>query len=146
VTGGYDQGGYVLRISRDGSKKFGITTTYAITGVAAREDSTLATSNAHFAKSVSVYDRRGTELGKVGGFTGNDQVGWDGPGTIEVGSSGDFFALDQHVGRVVRVNTAGEIVRSYPVPTSLDLAPQRLWTYGFRVHEAAEQFYFVIGG
>jgi hypothetical protein len=145
VAGVYDQGGYVLRISRDGMQKFGATTTYAITGVAGRADGMFATSNAHFAKSVSLYDKQGRELRKVGGFTGNDDVGWDGPGTLEVGASGDFFALDQHVQRVVRVNAAAEIVRSYPLPKASTLAPHRLWTYGFRVHEAAEQFYFVVG-
>ncbi|MDH3719293.1 MAG: hypothetical protein OES79_14330, partial [Planctomycetota bacterium] len=67
--------GYVLRISRDGSQKFGMPTTYAITGVAAGGDGTVATSNAHFAKSVNVYDRLGKERGKAGGFTGNDDVG-----------------------------------------------------------------------
>lgn len=145
VSGNDDQGGYVLRISRDGLQKFGATTTYAITGIAARADGIFATSNAHFAKSVSLYDKNGHELGKVGGFTGNDQVGWDGPGSIEVGSSGDFFALDQHVGRIVRINSAAEIVRSYPLPNAKDLGPHKLWTYAFRVHEKSEQFYFVVG-
>ncbi|MDB5340980.1 MAG: hypothetical protein JWN70_6599 [Planctomycetaceae bacterium] len=145
VSGVDSAGGYVLRISRDGTQKFGMTTNYAITGVAARADGLFATSNAHFAKSVSVYDQTGRERGKVGGFTGNDEVGWDGPGTLEVGSSSDFFALDQHVGRIVRVNSVGEIVRSYPLPKAKDLAPQRMWTYAFRVHESAEQFYFVVG-
>ena len=74
VSGVKDGDGYVLRIGRDGSQKFGSTTTYAITGVAARADGVLATSNAHFAKSVSLYDRAGRELGKVGGFTGNDNM------------------------------------------------------------------------
>jgi WD40 repeat protein len=145
VSGVGEQGGYVLRISRDGLQKFGMTTNYAITGVAARADGILATSNAHFAKSVSLYSREGIELGKVPGFTGNDQVGWDGPGTLEVGASGDFYALDQHVNRIVRINSAAEIVRSYPMPDLKQLAPGRLWSYGFRVHETSEQFYFVTG-
>lgn len=145
VYGGEGNGGYVLRISRDGSQKFGMPTTYAITGVAAGRDGTVATSNAHFAKSVHVYDRRGNELGKATGFTGNDNVGWDGPGTIEVGASGDFFALDQHAGRIVRVNSTGGIVRSYPIRAEGEIDPGRFWRYGFRVCEAQEQFYFIAG-
>jgi WD40 repeat protein len=145
VYGGKDGEGYVLRISRDGRQKFATKTTYAITGVAARADGTFATSNAHFAKSVSVYDREGRELGTAGGFTGNDAVGWDSPGTIEPGSSGDFFALDQHVGRIVRLNAAGEIVRSYPLPGVESAAGAKVWPYGFRVHEPSEQFYFIVG-
>ena len=145
VTGVDDQGGYVLRVSRDGTQKFGATTTYAITGVAARADGVFATSNAHFAKSINISDPLGKPLAKLGGFTGNDEVGWDGPGTLEVGASGDFFALDQHAKRVVRVNIAGEIVRTYPLPTVTELAPHKLWTYGFRVHEPSQAFYFVVG-
>ena len=145
VTGVDDQGGYVLRVSRDGTQKFGATTTYAITGVAARADGVFATSNSHFAKSINISDPLGKPLAKLGGFTGNDEVGWDGPGTLEVGASGDFFALDQHAKRVVRVNIAGEIVRTYPLPTVTELAPHKLWTYGFRVHEPSQAFYFVVG-
>jgi WD40 repeat protein len=137
--------GYVLRMNRDGSGKFGMATAYAITGVAAREDGIVATANAHFAKAINLYDRTGKSLAKVAGFTGNDQFGWDGPGTIEAGSSGDFFALDQHAGRIVRANTAGEIVRTYQSPTPREIAPKRLWTDGFRLHEKSERFYFVVG-
>lgn len=145
VSGVDDQGGYVLRISRDGQQKFGMRTAYAITGVTARADGVVATSNAHFSKSVGLYSRNGNEIGTVPGFTGNDQVGWDGPGTIEVGANGDVYALDQHAGRIVRINSRAEIVRSYPVPDVKSLAPSRLWTYAFRVHEQSEQFYFVVG-
>ncbi len=145
VYGGKDGTDYALRLAHDGSRKFGMPTTYATTGVAAGIDGIVATSNAHFAKSVSVYDRSGRELGKVGGFTGNDTVGWDGPGAIEAGTSGDFFALDQHVGRIVRINSSGQIVRSYPIQAEGEKTSARLWSYGFRVSEKDEQFYFIVG-
>ena len=116
VSGVDSQGGYVLRISRDGLQKFGSTTTYAITGVAGRATAFLPPRTLTSpSRSVSTT-RMVLPRGKVGGFTGNDQVGWDGPGTLEVGSSGDFFALDQHVGRIVQINPTGDIVRSYPLP------------------------------
>ncbi len=145
VYGGKDGADYVLRLSSDGSQKFGMATTYATTGVAVGVDGIVATSNAHFAKSVSVYDRNGRELGKAGGFTGNDAVGWDGPGAIEAGTSGDFFALDQHVNRIVRINSSGEILRSYPLQAEGEKNAARLWRYGFRVSEKDEQFYFIVG-
>lgn len=145
VYGGKDGADYVLRLRSDGSQKFGMPTTYATTGVAAGTNGIVATSNAHFAKSVSVYDRSGRELGKVGGFTGNDAVGWDGPGAIEAGTSGDFFALDQHVNRIVRINSSGQIVRSYPIQAEGEKTSARLWSYGFRVSEKDEQFYFIVG-
>lgn len=145
VYGGRDGEGYVLRISLDGRQKFGARTTYAVTGVAAGNEGTFATSNAHFAKSVSVYGSDGVAIGKVGGFTGNDEVGWDGPGTIEAGSSGDFFALDQHARRIVRIDAGGRTVRSYPLTAGVTPGQPRLWTYGFRVHEPSEQFYLIVG-
>ena len=49
VYGGRQNTGYVLRLGRDGSQKFGIPTTYAVTGVATNADGISATSNAHFA-------------------------------------------------------------------------------------------------
>ena len=51
VYGGKDGADYVLRLAHDGSRKFGMATTYATTGVAAGIDGIIATSNAHFAKS-----------------------------------------------------------------------------------------------
>lgn len=144
VYGGQGGNGYVLRIARDGSVKFGFQAVYAITGVAANTDGVVATSNAHFAKSVNTYSRLGSKLGQVDGFTGNDNVGWDGPGTLEVGSSGDFFALDQHANRIVRLSPAGQIIRSYPLRGEGEPAWGRLWPYGFRVCEAREQFYYIV--
>ena len=144
IYGGQQNTGYVLRVGRDGSQKFGMPTTYAVTGVAANADGITATSNAHFAKSVNVYGRLGESLGTVGGFTGNDNVGWDGPGAIEVGSSSDFFSLDQYANRVVRVSPDAKIVRSYPIQAESEPDPRRLWRYGFRVCEAREQLYFIV--
>ncbi len=91
-----DGKGYVLRVSLDGSERFGGQTVYAITGLAVNKEGRVATSNAHFAKSIHVYDRGFRPVGKAEGFTGNDDIGWDGPGNVEAGASGEFYALDQH--------------------------------------------------
>lgn len=146
LFGGQGGDGYVLRVARDGSARSGGRTAYAITGVAANAEGVVATANAHFAKAVNVYDRGFRPLGKAGGFTGNDTVGWDGPGSIEVGASGDFYALDQHAGRVVRVDPAGRIVRTLPLRHADEPEPGKLWPYGFRVCEATERLYFIAGG
>ncbi len=143
IFGTRNNKGYVLRISRDGTNKFGFPTRYAITGVAANANGVVATSNAHFAKSVNTYDRRGNKLGTVGGFTGNDKFGWNAPGFIEVGASGDFYALDQHVNRVVQVSPDGRLVKSYPIRADGEPKWGSLWTNGFRVSEKDKQFYYI---
>jgi hypothetical protein len=142
---GKDGKGYVLRVRPDGSGKFGGETVYAITGVAANKDGLIATSNAHFSKAVHIYDKDFRLVGKAEGFTGNDTVGWDGPGSVEAGASGDFYALDQHANRVVRIGPDGKIVRTYPIRAESEADRGRLWTYGFRVCEAKSQFYFLAG-
>jgi len=134
---------YVLRVSRDG-KKIGGTVERALTGLAANKDGVLATSNAHFSKSVNLYDSHFIALGSLGGFTGNDEFGWDGPGTIEAGASGDFYALDQHVNRIVRLNAAGKNVLSYPLVAQGEAARPK--PFMMRVSEGTERFYFAIQG
>ena len=112
VASGKNNKGFVLRVSRDGKQRFGAQTTYAITGVAANTDGIVATSNAHFAKAVTVYGPRFQVLGKTGGFTGNDDVGWNAPGSVEAGAqTGEFYGLDQHVNLIRRVSVAGKLTR-----------------------------------
>lgn len=116
VASGKKNKGFVLRVSRDGKQRFGAATTYAITGVAANTDGIVATSNAHFAKAVTVYGRRFQVLGKTGGFTGNDDVGWNAPGSVETGAkTGEFYGLDQHVNLVRRVSAAGKLTRVFQI-------------------------------
>ena len=49
-------------------------------------------------------------------FLANDTVGWNAPGHVEAGESGDFYALDQHRDRIVRISSAGRVVREYALP------------------------------
>ena len=49
-------------------------------------------------------------------FLVSDQVGWDAPGSVEAGASGDFYGLDQHRDRIVQLNADGKIVRAYALP------------------------------
>jgi hypothetical protein len=137
--------GYVLRVSLDGKSRFGGETVYAITGIAANARGVVATSNAHFAKSVNLYGPQFESLGKAEGFTGNDEVGWDGPGNVESGASGDFYALDQHQNRIVRIDSEGKIVRSYPVDADAKPGRSTLRSQRFRVCEATKRFVFHAG-
>jgi len=135
---------YVLRVSLDGSQKLGGTVVYAMTGLAANKDGILATANAHFSKSVNLYDPHFTPVGKLDGFRGGDDTGWDGPGAVEAGASGDFYALDQHANRVVRLNALGKIVKSHPLRA--DGEADRPKPSMLRVCESAELFYYLIPG
>lgn len=137
--------GYVLRVSLDGKSRFGGETVYAVTGIAANAKGVVATSNAHFAKSVNLYGPQFESLGKAEGFTGNDEVGWDGPGNVVAGASGDFYALDQHMNRIVRVDGEGKIVRSYPVDADAKPGRSPLRSYRFRVCEGTKRFVFFTG-
>ena len=66
-NGGPD-GGYVLRVSPDGKERFGGTVGYALTGVAAGKDGTVATSEAHFSHRVAFWGRDFSPLGHVPDF------------------------------------------------------------------------------
>ena len=131
---------FVLRLDRDGRGKVGATVGYALTGVAANADGVLATSNAHFSHRVALYDRSFKEVVTVDDFLVNDQVGWDAPGHVEAGAR-DFFGLDQHRNRIVRLSAGGKVLQSYAIPHepegNLGLVQD------FRVCEQRETFYLL---
>ena len=131
---------FVLRLDRDGRGKVGATVGYALTGVAANADGVLATSNAHFSHRVALYDRSFKEVVTVDDFLVNDQVGWDAPGHVEAGAR-DFFGLDQHRNRIVRLSAGGKVLQSYAIPHepegNLGLVQD------FRVCEKRETFYLL---
>jgi len=142
LVGGAKNKGLILRVSRDGAERFGGQTAYAITGVAANADGVFATSNAHFAKAINVYGPGWDFRGKAAGFTGNDDVGWNAPGAVEVGASGDFYGLDQHENAIVRVSPDAKIMRKHPIDADAESGRSPLRSFRFRVCEATESFFF----
>lgn len=131
---------FVLRLDRDGRGKVGATVGYALTGVAANADGVLATSNAHFSHRVALYDRSFKEVVTVDDFLVNDQVGWDAPGHVEAGAR-DFFGLDQHRNRIVRLSAGGKVLQSYAIPHKPDGNLGLM--QDFRVCEQRETFYLL---
>jgi outer membrane protein assembly factor BamB len=107
---------FVLRFEPDGSGKAGGPVTYACANAASNADGILATASGHFAHKVTLYDRSFRELAHVDDFLVNDRVGWDAPAHVESGQGGDFYAIDQHRDRVVRISPAGKVVTSYAIP------------------------------
>src|SRR5262249_9499328 len=98
---------FVLRLRPDGSDKVGGKVVYAAGNATANRDGVLATANAHFAHKVTLYNRDFHEQAAVADFLVSDAVGWDAPPHVEAGASGDFYGVDPHRDRILRVSPQG---------------------------------------
>jgi outer membrane protein assembly factor BamB len=107
---------FVLRMTRDGRDKFGQAIVYAAKNATANADGVVASANAHFAAQVAIYDRALQKVTELKEFLVNDAVGWEAPAGVEVGASGDFYGLDQHRDRIVRLSPAGKLLAVYTLP------------------------------
>ncbi len=123
--------GYILRVSRDGVERRGGDAVYSMANATANAAGVIASANTHFNHSVNLYDRNFNRFTACGEFLGNDQVGWDAPVRVEAGASGDFYGIDQHRLRILRITPAGKIVQVFAIPK--DAKAQ-----DFRVSEAAQ--------
>jgi len=90
--------------------------TYACANATANAQGMIAAASGHFAHKVTLYDRDFREVAHVDDFLVSDQVGWTPPAHVEAGNGGDFYAVDQHRNRIVRISPAGKVVTSYAVP------------------------------
>lgn len=72
-------GGYILRVSRDGTKKLGGDAVYAMANATANAAGVIASANAHFNHSVNLYDRNFKQFAACNEFLVNDKAGWDAP-------------------------------------------------------------------
>jgi hypothetical protein len=94
---------FVLRLGLDGSGKSGGAVEYAAHSATANRDGVVATANGHFAHKVALYGPDFARGGAADEFLVNDQVGWDAPAHVEAGAGGDFYAIDQHRDRILKV-------------------------------------------
>jgi len=134
IGSGDNSGSYVIRTSPNGERKTGGKVVYAGTSVAANRDGIFATGNAHFSHSVNLYDAHFQSIGSINEFLNNDTVGWNAPTSVECGTSGDFYALDNHRQRILRISSSGKQLATFKLPD--DLGPLE----SFRVSETASQF------
>ena len=141
-SGGNDS--FTLRLGRDGKEKVGGATIYAAHNATANAAGVIATSNAHFSHSVQLYKSDFSKLAAVADFLNSDQAGWDSPGDVEAGTGGDFYGLDQHRDRILRLTADGKVVKSYQVPH--EPAGGQGTVFAFRVSEKAEALYTCGGG
>ena len=141
-----DQAGgtYVMRLSTAGANKIGSALPTECGGaVAANANGIIAVAHGHFADCVKLYDTNFNLLATTTGFNGCD---YDAPGDIEVGASGNFYALDQRSNRIVCISgqsgSYGQILCSYTYPSQ----SQYNVVATFRVCEATQQFILVDWG
>jgi outer membrane protein assembly factor BamB len=97
------RGGYVLRVSPDGRVLGGGKVGYSLTAVAANRDGIVATAEAHFAHRTAFWAKDFSSLGHVPDFLVNDTVQWNAPSDVCAGESGNFYAIDQHRLRILKV-------------------------------------------
>ncbi|HUW30446.1 MAG TPA: hypothetical protein VM223_02415 [Planctomycetota bacterium] len=128
----YKPGGYLLRMARDGSSKTGGPIQYSNNGVAVNADGTFIVAECHFAHTAAVYDRNFDRIGAVTDF---NNANYDAPCHVEVGASGDFYAVDQRADRIVRISPAGKMVTAYAIPRDQNPITD------FRVCEKTQSFY-----
>src|SRR5262249_39678328 len=135
---GAPDGGYVLRVAPDGKERFGGAVGYALTGVAAGKDGTLATSEAHFSHRVAFWGRDFAALGQGPGFLVSDVVPWNAPAEVEAGDDGDFYGVDQHRLRILRVRPPDKLATSYSLEPLGEQS--RGGAVAFRVSEPHQRF------
>jgi len=140
TSAGHDSG-YILRVSRDGRDKLGGESVPAIHNATADAGGLIAASHGHFSHQAAIYDKEFHKTQAVTDFLVNDEVGWDAPGSVEAGTSGDFYGLDQHRNRILQLNADSKIIKAYPLP-HIDKCPAQ----AFRVCEKAQVFYVVRWG
>lgn len=132
---------FVLRLSRDGKDRRSKVVGHSGRNATANAAGVVATAHGHFAHKVTLHSPALTTLASFDEFLVNDRVGWDAPGHVEAGASGDFYGLDQHRERILRVSPEGKLVQSYAIPHEPKGVPGQVQE--FRVCEGASAFYLL---
>lgn len=140
ISGRWD--GYILKVDLDGKIKTGYAVGYGGTcNATANSECIIAEASAHFRHTITIYDKNFKKLYEISDFLVNDNVGWDSPGHVESGESGDFYGLDQNRDRILRISPKGKIIKIYQIPKF-----ERTKCYDFRVCENKEKFYLLYWG
>lgn len=107
--------GQAMCFSLDGALRGAGAVGYATGAVTANAAGLIATAESHLPHRVCLWDQDFTLVTHLAEFTTNNNVGWAAPSDVVAGPSGDFYAIDQHVGRVVRVGQNGALREAYPL-------------------------------
>lgn len=131
--------GHLMRLELDGSKKVSAAVVYATHNATASREGTIAVASGHFAHKVTIYDSAVAQKADYRDFLVSDKVGWDAPAHVEAGDSGDFYAVDQHRNRIVRLSAGGAVLSTHNI--SRDPPGPAGAAASFRVHEGLKRFY-----
>jgi outer membrane protein assembly factor BamB len=107
--------------------------------VAARKDGTIATAEAHFPHRVAFWDKSFAPLGHVPDFLVSDTVQWNAPSDVVAGESGDFYGIDQHRLRVLRVSPPDKLAEAYSLEQTGEKS--KGGTLGLRVDEQRKRIF-----
>ncbi len=138
LVNGHGNGGYVLRVSPDGKERHGGVVGYSAQAVAARKDGTVATAEAHFAHRAAFWGKSFAPLGNVPDFLVSDTVQWNAPSDVVAGESGDFYGIDQHRLRVLRVTPPDKLAEAYSLEQTGEKS--KGGNVGLRVDEKRKRF------
>ena len=109
-------GNMMVQCERDGSKMVGLPAmNSSVVGVAASSQGLVAVAYAHFTKNVTLFDG---DFNVVNRFTMIADAGFRSPAGVATGPSGDFYALDQGLDRVIRFHPDGIRCGIYRIPGS----------------------------
>jgi outer membrane protein assembly factor BamB len=107
---------FVLRLTASGHQRRGSPVVEAAANATANAAGIIATANGHFAHQVTLYSREFQQSAAANPFLVSDQVGWDAPAHVEAGASGDFYAVDQHRDRILRISPQAKLIRAFATP------------------------------
>jgi WD40 repeat protein/sugar lactone lactonase YvrE len=138
LASGGKTAGYVLRVTADGQTRTGRHVGYSTQAVAVNKAGVIATAEGHFAHRIAFWGRESASLGHVADYLVGDQVQWNAPADVCAGQSGDFYGVDQHRLRILRVSAPDKQAEAY----SLELTGEqsRGGLVGLRVDEERKRF------
>jgi outer membrane protein assembly factor BamB len=130
---------HLVRMKPDGTDKRGLEVGEALQMFAANANGVVATANGHMLHRVKLWNRAFEEVGSLTDFLVGDQIGWQAPGDVEAGPSGDFYGIDQDRGIVVRIDARARLVTTYALgqPSERVRGQQtqlRVWERGQRLY------------
>ncbi|MGA2256086.1 MAG: hypothetical protein ABSG53_15675 [Thermoguttaceae bacterium] len=107
-------GNMIVQCERDGSKMVGLPAmNSSVAGVAASSQGLIGVAYAHFTKNVTLCDR---DFNVANRFTIIADASFRSPAGVATGPSGDFYALDQGLDRVIRFHPDGIRCGIYRIP------------------------------